>query len=104
MRCRARALVSRAAKRDPGPRGHLTCGALKPMLRFATLALGPGSRSARASALAALARDTRAEHASRARRYDDFLLTGRVAGRRIRGNTRPYNTPEETTCSHQPAS
>jgi hypothetical protein len=43
-----------------GPRGHTTYGALKPILRFATLALDPGSRSARLR-LAALVRDTRAE-------------------------------------------
>jgi hypothetical protein len=58
-RCRARQIahpprVSRASAARPGTQGY-TSG-----LRFAILALGPGSRSARASALAALVRDTRA--------------------------------------------
>src|SRR3954470_21932123 len=45
-------LVSRASVARPGTQGD-TSGS-----RFAILALGPGSRSARASALTALARDT----------------------------------------------
>src|SRR3981189_1527366 len=51
-------LVSRASAARPGTQGY-TSG-----LRFAILALGPGSRSARASALAALVRDTRARPCS----------------------------------------
>src|SRR6266576_554858 len=48
-----------SASDDPGPRGQALKRMFRsPMLRFATLALGPGSRSARASALAPLARDT----------------------------------------------
>ena len=46
-------LVSRASAARPGTQGY-TSG-----LRFAILALGPGSRCARARALATLARDTR---------------------------------------------
>jgi hypothetical protein len=47
-----------------GPHDTLSAGAISaqaiaPLWRFASLALGPGSRSARARALAALARDTR---------------------------------------------
>ena len=46
------------AKRDPGSRGHTNGSPAESMLRSAILALGPGSRSARARALAALGRDT----------------------------------------------
>ena len=59
---RADALVSRpsAQAREPGSRGDTMCAeGWFQMLRFALLALGPGARSARASALAALVRDTR---------------------------------------------
>jgi hypothetical protein len=55
----------RAKSRDPEPRGLVR---IFSVLRFATLALGPGSRSARTRALAALARDTERLRGARVRR------------------------------------
>src|SRR5262245_17163482 len=50
----------RAQSRDPGATRRV---AYKSIGRFALISLGPGSRSARANALAPLARDTRARRA-----------------------------------------
>ena len=54
--------VSMSSRARAGAQGDPTglCDVSLPVLRFAILSLGPGSRSSRASALAALARDTRA--------------------------------------------
>ena len=54
--------VSIRSRARAGAQGDPTglCDVSLPVLRFAILSLGPGSRSSRASALAALARDTRA--------------------------------------------
>ena len=82
LRCDSRVPAEASVcEREPGSRGHTTRGALVGILRFAILALGPRksglpdlrafdcrsrasprsvSRSARASALAELVRDTRA--------------------------------------------
>ena len=63
-----RELAPRGCSRVPAERAsaragiqgpHDLCRGLVSMLRFALLALGPGARAARASALAALVRDTR---------------------------------------------
>src|SRR5262245_33810690 len=53
---RKRASFDALCAREPGPRGNTA--SRKTIWRFALFALGPGSRSARASALAILARDT----------------------------------------------
>ena len=56
----------------------------EPVLRFASLALGPGSRSARAQdALATLGRDTREEFAA------PYSITSSGRASKVPGSSRP---------------
>ena len=61
------------AKRDPGPRGFTA--QLTDIETPRVSPLDPGSRSARASALAALARDTRPTHVARSTRVSSWFET-----------------------------
>ena len=79
------ALVSRPRERptlgganeEPGPRSHTSCW-FQEILCFANFALDPGSRSTRARALAALARDTSYEVTLRASERKRFAALARA--------------------------